>query len=224
MLQVALTCVRINVASGWEHYYRYLDVKASLYVCHLTMKCRKCLYLVISAWNNSSIKQLSLICLISFISFRDLVAVEISYLRRHSFQSIQNNFPKMELDHAIRSILDDVIETVAIQKAVEAHAADASNQPFSYLLREMKFSADSIRLGIDSWQNEMKQLKLRSLELNVKVGESMDGYDSYLRTIQSIGNDSRLGPYAGQEGEYIGSIAWRVQNCRRSIWTKCDSS
>lgn len=82
----------------------------------------------------------------------------------------------MEMDHAIRSILDDVIETVVIQKTVEAHAADASHQQFSYLLREMKFSADSIRIGIDSWQNEMKQLKLKSLELNVKVGASVGGY------------------------------------------------
>lgn len=75
----------------------------------------------------------------------------------------------MELEHAIHGILDDVIETVAIQKTVEAHAADTTNQQFLYLLREMKFSADSIRLGIDSWLNEMKQLKRKSLELNVKV-------------------------------------------------------
>lgn len=75
----------------------------------------------------------------------------------------------MELEHAIHCILDDVIETVAIQKTVEAHAADATNQQFSYLLREMKFSANSIRLGIDSWLNEMKLLKQKSLELDVKV-------------------------------------------------------
>lgn len=77
----------------------------------------------------------------------------------------------MELDHAIRGILDDVIDAVSIQKTVEAHAADASNQRFAFLLRELKFSADSIRLGIESWTNEMKEWKRKSLELNVKVSE-----------------------------------------------------
>lgn len=106
------------------------------------------------------------------MSFRDLVVVDIVFAVTKTSPFTQNKFTQMELEHAIRGILDDVIETVAIQKTVEAHAADATNQQFLYLLREMKFSADSIRLGIDSWLNEMKQLKRKSLELNVKVSVS----------------------------------------------------
>lgn len=92
----------------------------------------------------------------------------------------------------IRGILEDVIETISIQKTVEAHAADASNQQFSYMLREMKFSANSIRLGIDSWLTEMKQLKLKSLELSAKVGDfgSDIGLHSFLLVYFSLAQET----------------------------------
>lgn len=94
-----------------------------------------------------------------------------------------------EANHNIRSILDDIIETVPIQSAVEKYAADPANRQFSYLLREMKFSADSIRFGIDSWLEEMKQLKLKNLELNVKVVVLMS---HHIYHISVIGNSFSL--------------------------------
>lgn len=77
----------------------------------------------------------------------------------------------MDSMRAVDGILYDVFDTVVVQKTVEKAVVDGEDERFSFLLREMSFSAKSLKRGIHSWTEEMKQSKLRSLNLNLKVSD-----------------------------------------------------